>query len=225
VRHLDVVEQEEAVVHSVVTELRTDITNVDVLQWQVCLEITDLDNKWMRAERLAVDDQLGHYYGMVGGTSERSNPPLGRCEMGRVDSESLVIRVPCSCCLQSSYVGAVAQLGLCVTTNVLVVLCGLKELLVLLCVALVSEGDQEHALVQTVGARLRHQLVGNALLLHLPAVLHFQLPHLLCTSQRGLEAVDAAGEVVLRLVEDLLGLEDLEDGMLLLQAGLGKEVI
>jgi hypothetical protein len=47
-------------------------------------------------------------------------------------------------------------------------------------------------------------------------VLHLQLPHLLSASKGSLEAVDAAGEVVLGLVEDLLGLEDSEDGMLLL---------
>ena len=142
-----------------------------------------------------------------------------------MDGEGLVVLVPCSSCLQSSYVGAVTQLGLRVAANVLVVLCGLEELLVLLGVALVSEGDQEHALVQAVGTRLGDQLVGNALVVHLPAVLDLQLPHLLAAGQRGLESIDAAGEVVLGLVEHLLTLEDLEDGGLLLAAGLCVEEV
>lgn len=145
--------------------------------------------------------------------------------MRRVDGEGLVIGVPCSSSLQSSYVRAVAQFSLSVAANVLVRLCGLEELLVLLRIALISQRDQEHALMQTVRTGLRDELVGNRLLLHLPAVFHLQLPQLFGTSERRLKSVDAAGEVVLRFVEDLLGFKDLEDGMLLLQAGFGEEEV
>jgi hypothetical protein len=65
-RHLDVVEQEETVVHGVVTKFGSDISNVDVLKRQVCLHVADLDDEWVRAVRLALEDELCHDNGMVG---------------------------------------------------------------------------------------------------------------------------------------------------------------
>lgn len=44
---LDVVEEEETVVHSVVAKLWSNVTNVDVLKWLVSLQVPNLDNEWM----------------------------------------------------------------------------------------------------------------------------------------------------------------------------------
>ena len=78
---------------------------------------------------------------MVGGAAEGADPPLAGSQSGRVDDKGLVLGAPGGCRLETSYVGAVAELGLGVTTNVLVVSCGFEELLVLLGRALVTEGD------------------------------------------------------------------------------------
>lgn len=172
---------------------------------------------------------------MVGGAAQRADPPLAGCQGGRVDDEGLVLGVPCCRCLETPNVGAVAELGLGVTANVFVVLCLLEELLVLLGGALVAECDlygalaaassstrqrktyQEHALVQTIRTRLTDELIGNLLVLIRPVMLDLQLTELLRPSQRRLEPVDSTSKVVLRLIKDLLLLQDLEDPVLPLE--------
>jgi hypothetical protein len=68
--------------------------------------------------------------------------------------------------------------------------------------------------VETVGAGLADKLSGSAELVVVPVVLLLQDAQPLLAGKGPLEAVGAAHEVVLRLVEDLLGLEDGEDGIL-----------
>ena len=46
--NLDVIEQKETVVHGVVTELGTDVSDVNVVERLVCLQVTDLDAEWSR---------------------------------------------------------------------------------------------------------------------------------------------------------------------------------
>ena len=140
-RHLDLVEEQEAVVHGVVAKLGANVANVDVVERLVRLEIADLHDKGVGPVRLALEDQLRHDDGVVCGAAEGANPPLGRCQMGRVDGKRLVVLVPRRRRLESSHVGPVAELRLCVAANVLVVLRFLEELFVLLGVALVAEGD------------------------------------------------------------------------------------
>ena len=48
VGNLDMVKEKEAVVHGVVAELGTNISDVDVVEWLVCLQITDLYAEWTR---------------------------------------------------------------------------------------------------------------------------------------------------------------------------------
>ena len=67
--HLDLVEQQESVVHGVVTELGTNVADVDVLKRLVCLHVSDLNDEWMRAVRLALEDKLCHDHGVVGGAA------------------------------------------------------------------------------------------------------------------------------------------------------------
>jgi hypothetical protein len=124
--NLDLVEEEETIVHGIVPKLGTNVTNVDVLKRLVCLQVTDLNTERGGSIRLAVDHELSHNDGIVGSTAERAYPPLACCEMGRVDSEGLVIRIPGSSGLQSADVGAVAELSLGITSNNLVVV-GLGE--------------------------------------------------------------------------------------------------
>jgi hypothetical protein len=111
---------------------------VDVLERLVCLEIADLDDEGVGAVGLVVDVQLSHDDGVVGGAAEGADPPLAGRQGGRVDDERLVLGAPGRRRLETSYVGAVAELGLGVTANVLVVSRGLEELLVLLGRALVT---------------------------------------------------------------------------------------
>jgi hypothetical protein len=67
--------------------------------------------------------------------------------------------------------------------------------------------------VETVGAGLADKLSGSAELVVVPVVLPLQDAQPLLAGKGPLEAVGAAHEVVLRLVEDLLSLEDGEDGI------------
>lgn len=158
-RHLDLVEEKETVVHGavicqssslpglnaignlLVSELGTNVTNVNVLQRQVSLHVTDLDNERMRAVWLAANDELSHNDCMVGGTTERANPPLGSCEGRGVDDEGLVLGVPGRSGLETTHVGTVTQLSLSVTPNVLVVLRLLQESFVLFWATLVAESN------------------------------------------------------------------------------------
>ena len=72
------VKKKKAIVHGVVTKFRSNIANVDVFQRLVGLQITNLNHKWVGSIALAIDDELGHDYGMVCGTSKGSNPPFRR---------------------------------------------------------------------------------------------------------------------------------------------------
>lgn len=137
---LEVVEEEESVVHGVVSELWTDISNVDAVERLVGLEIADLHHEWVWAVGLAGEDELGHDNGMGGGAAEGANPPLGGSEVWRVNNKGLVGWIPGCGGLETADVGAVAKLGLCVTSNVLVSLCWLEEELLLLLGGLVLEG-------------------------------------------------------------------------------------
>ena len=187
------------------------------------LEVSNLNDKWVWSVRLAINDQLSHDGGEVCHSSERSNPPLGRSKMRRVDCEGLVIGVPCCCRLQSSDVTSVSQLSLRVTSDVVVVLCRLEVLLVLLWGSLVPQSLQVHALVQTVGERLTDELVGDLVLVESPFVLDRELSQLLCSSQCALKLVDSAAEVVLALLKHRLGLEDSEDFALSLKLLLSEQ--
>lgn len=95
-------------------------------------QIANLDYKWMRAIRFARQDKLCHNHCEVGGLAERSNPPFSRSQVGRVDGEGFIIRVPGGSRLQSSDVRAMSELGLSIASDVLKVLgLGEKDLLLL----------------------------------------------------------------------------------------------
>lgn len=128
---LDLVEQEEAIVHGVVAKLGANVSNVDVLEWLMRLQVSDLDAEWGWSIRFAVDDELGHDNRMVGSPSQGSNPPLAGGQMGRVDGEGLVVFVPSSGCFETTDVGAVAKLGLSIASDDFVII-GLCEPLFLL---------------------------------------------------------------------------------------------
>ncbi|KAI7515060.1 acyl-CoA oxidase [Hortaea werneckii] len=222
---LDLVEEQVAIVHGVVAELGTDIADVDVLQRLVSVQVTDLDHEGVGAVGLASNDELGHDDGMVGGAAERANPPLAGGQGRGVDGEGLVVGIPGGGGLQPADVGAVAELGLSVTADVAVLLGVAQEALVLLGGALVAQGDEEHALVQAIGTGLGDELVGDHLVVLRPAMLGHELAQLLGAGQGGLEAVDAAGEVVLALVKHLLLLQHGEDAVLALEGVAGEEEV
>ena len=119
--NFDFVEEKESVVHCVVSKLRANVTNVNILKRLMSLEVSNLYNKWVRSVRFAAHNQLGHDYGIVGGAAERSNPPFACGEMRRVQNERLVFWIPGRCCLEATNIGSVTKLSLGVTTDDLVV--------------------------------------------------------------------------------------------------------
>lgn len=114
---------------------------MDVLQWLVCLQVSDLNNKRMWTERLSIDDELGHYTGMVCCTAQRTNPPLASSQVRRMKSECFVVRVPGGCGLQATHIRTVSQFCLSVAADDLVGFCRLAEQLVLLWGALLTNSD------------------------------------------------------------------------------------
>lgn len=79
--------------------------------------------------------------------------------------------------------------------------------------------------MQTVWSRLTDQIVCSHILSSIPIVLDLQLPQFLCAGQRGLESINTAIEVVLRLVENLLRLQDAQNLLLTIKDIFGKEVV
>ena len=126
-----------------VSKLGTNIAHIHILQGLMSLQITDLHNKWVRAIVLAVNKQLSHDNRMVGGATERSNPPLGGSQCGRVNGEGLIAGVPGGSGFETADIGSVTQLGLCVAADDFVFLSALEEQLVLLGGALFPEGHLE----------------------------------------------------------------------------------
>jgi hypothetical protein len=84
---------------------------------------------------------------------------------------------------------------------------------------------QVHPDMENIWSGLADQVVRGHVLIVVPVVLDLQLSEPLGPGQCGLELVDTAIEVVLRFVEDLLGLEDLQDPLLPLQHLLGEQEI
>ncbi|TKW50409.1 hypothetical protein CTA1_8296 [Colletotrichum tanaceti] len=229
VRDLDVVEEQEAVVHGVVAELGPDVADVDVGEKLVGLLVADGHDEGVRADVLAVEDQLGHDDGVGGGPAQGTDPPLGGSQMRRVQDKRLVGGVPRGRGLQATDVGAVAEFGLGVASEDLVVLGRLEEELVLLRGALLAQGDEEHARMESIGRGLGDEVIGNEVFLVGPVVLLVQLEEPLAPCQGGLDPGLAAAEVVLRLVKDGVLLEDVEYRLAALEGLLreheGRELI
>lgn len=64
--------------------------------------------------------------------------------------------------------------------------------------------------MQPIWPRLADELCGHLVLVSGPLVLNLQLPQPLRPRQRSLKSLNPASEVILGLVEDLLGLEDVQ---------------
>src|SRR5665213_1527186 len=98
----DMVQEEEAIVHCIVPELRANVTNMHILQRLVSLQISDLHNKGMWAKLLPIDNQLRHHNSMICSFSEGSDPPFRGSQMGRMECEGLFILIPRRCRFQTS---------------------------------------------------------------------------------------------------------------------------
>lgn len=155
-----------------------------------------------------------------------------------MEGEGLVGGVPCGCGLETSHVGAVSEFSLGVAADNLEILGFLEEDFLLLRRALVLEGDlwemvsrclfsssrktyQKHAIMQSIWRALTQQLVRRVEVILIPSKLDCQLPQSLRSRQGRLEAVDATREVVLRLVEHRLILQDLQNTLLSVKLFLG----
>lgn len=144
--------------------------------------------------------------------------------MRRMDGKCLVFRVPRRCRFETSYIGTMTKLGLCVAANELVVVSLLQEGLVLLWRALLVDCDlclsasetlpgklgmtyHEHTLVQPIWARFADQLGGRPVLGLVPSILDFEVSEPLSPGQGSLKTFHPPSEIILRLIEHLLGLE------------------
>lgn len=81
--------------------------------------------------------------------------------------------------------------------------------------------NQEHAIVQTVWRRLAYKLICDLEIALRPVVLASKLVKSLGSAQGRLDTLHSSGKVVLRLVEDLIVLQNFENSVPLLKLGLG----
>lgn len=70
------IQEKKSIIHGIVTKLRSNIADMNILQGFMRLQVPYLNHKRMGSVALAVDDKLRHYHGVICGTSERANPPL-----------------------------------------------------------------------------------------------------------------------------------------------------
>lgn len=144
----------ECCYYSLVSKLGTNVTDINVLQGLVGLQVANLHNEGMRTVVLATDIELSHDHSVVGSATEGTDPPLGGSECGGIDGEGLVIGVPGGGGLEAADIGSVTQFGLGVATDDLVFFGPLEEQLVLLGAALFAEGHLEREGVSTRAFRL-----------------------------------------------------------------------
>lgn len=159
------------VTYCVEAELGPNVSNMDIRQRQMCLEVPDGHDEGMWTKCLAVHDQLRHDSGIVRHLAQRSDPPFRCSQRRRVQNERLVLWVPRCRGLEASDIGAVTKLSLRIASNDLELLCSLQEELVLLWCALLSDGGHEHLVVHRQGRGLACELDGIFKLLLGPFVL------------------------------------------------------
>ena len=54
-RDFDIVQQQKAVVHGVVSKFRPNVTDMYIVQWLVCFQVSDLNDEWMWPVGLPID--------------------------------------------------------------------------------------------------------------------------------------------------------------------------
>lgn len=158
---LDVVEQQETIIHSakvvispsasqrvrtdlLVAKLGTNIAHIYIIQGLMGFEVTDLHNEWVRTVVLAINKQLGHNHSVIGRAPERSDPPLRSSQCWGVDGECLIVGVPGGGGFQTAHVRSVTQFCLRIAADDLVFFCAFKEQLVLLGGALFPESHLDN---------------------------------------------------------------------------------
>ena len=158
-----------------------------------------------------------------------------------MDSKGLVIGVPGGGGFQTTHVRTMAQLRLRVASENLVSCCAFEEKLVLFGSSLFPQGNlddtalatvalrdrytpyQEHGRMQAIRRGFANQVIGRVNFLWRPIVLNGQLLQSLSLGQRTLDALDTAHGVILRLVKDLLALQNVQDLLLPVDIGLGMQ--
>lgn len=100
-RHKDVVKPHETVVYAVVAELGADVAHLDAWQRLVCLHVSELHDKCMRAMVRACHKQACHDHGMRARFGETTRPPLCCSQRGGVYDELVRWLMKCGGCLET----------------------------------------------------------------------------------------------------------------------------
>lgn len=82
---------------------------------------------------------------------------------------------------------------------------------------LLTESDEEHAGVETVGSGLADEVVCHLIFILGPVVLDLQLLQPLASCERCFDSCVSSSKVVLGLVKDRIGDEDVQDSLVPLQ--------
>ena len=97
---------------TLLTWFRANIANGAAWKGLPCLDVADLDDDWVRAIPLALDDKLRHDDCVISSATKTSDPPLGRSERRGVHDELFRLFVPSCSRLDRLHVGAVSEFGL-----------------------------------------------------------------------------------------------------------------
>lgn len=206
-------------------ELGTDISSHDAGQKSVILHRTDRDAEGMRTIVLSVRNQASHDNGVVGSLTESSNPPLASSEVWGVELKLVGLGDVGGGGLDALDVRSVSDLSLGIASNDLVAKGTLEEELVLLLSSLGDQGRHEHAAVETEGTRLVDQDISLLELLGGPLFLLSELDEGIVLLEGTGEALGAAQEVAVRLVEGRLVLDEAEELFLAFEVLLAIDVV
>ncbi len=105
---LNIVEEEETIIHGIIPNFWSDITNIPPFQGFVSLHIPYRDHERMRAVIFATNDELSHHRGVIGRTTQRTDPPFGGGQRWGMHYEDLAFSVPGSGGFEGSHIGSVA---------------------------------------------------------------------------------------------------------------------
>ena len=137
------VEEKKSIVHRIIPKLWSNISDMNVLQRLMGLQVSNLDDEGVRTMASASNNKLCHDNSIVCSSTQRSDPPLRSSQVWRVYSEIFILYVPCCCCFQSSHIRPVAEFSLSIASNYLVVEGGFEEFLALFWRTLVTKSYLE----------------------------------------------------------------------------------
>ena len=78
------IEKKKSIIHCIIAELWANVSYMNAFEGFMSFHISDLADERVWTIRLSSEEKLRHDNSMIRGTSERTDPPLRGCKMGRM---------------------------------------------------------------------------------------------------------------------------------------------